>query len=264
MTLPNLGIVIPCFNEEKVLRETTARLISLLARMRAEELISDCSAIFYIDDGSRDATWALIEELSLHYEEVCGIKLSRNCGHQNALLCGLMTAPGDALISVDADLQDDLDVIPQMLRHYRGGCDIVYGVRERRDTDTHFKRITAEVFYRLMAAMKVDIVFNHADYRLMSRRALESLSEYREVNLFLRGLVRLLGYQSAIVKYTREERFSGESKYPLRNMLSLAWQGATSFSAAPLRLITSMRPPSRGGNGRMLTRARLADSRATR
>jgi glycosyltransferase involved in cell wall biosynthesis len=239
MTLPILGIVIPCFNEEDVLRETTSRLIPLLSRMHNEGLISDKSAIFYVDDGSRDGTWKLIEELSLEYKEICGIKLSRNYGHQNALLCGLMSAPGDILISVDADLQDDLDVIPQMVRHYQDGCEIVYGVRKRRDTDTFFKRTTAEGYYKLMAAMKVDIVFNHADYRLLSRRALKALSEYREVNLFLRGLVRLLGYKSEIVEYDRAERFAGESKYPLRKMLSFAWQGVTSFSTAPLRLITT-------------------------
>jgi glycosyltransferase involved in cell wall biosynthesis len=206
--------------------------------MRDQGLVSENSAIYYVDDGSRDRTWELIEELSAAHAEVCGIKLSRNRGHQNALLCGLMTAPGDVLISVDADLQDDLGVIPQMVRHYLDGCDVVYGVRRRRDKDTFFKRFTAEGYYKLMAAMNVDIVFNHADYRLLSRRALESLAEYREVNLFLRGLVRLLGYRSAIVEYDRAERFAGESKYPLGKMLSFAWQGVTSFSTAPLRMIT--------------------------
>lgn len=236
----NLGIVVPCFNEEAVLRETTSRLTSLLARMRNDGLISDQSAIFYVDDGSRDGTWKLIEELSLAHDEVCGIRLSRNCGHQNALLCGLLNAPGDTLISVDADLQDDLEIIPKMVDLYRDGCDIVYGVRKRRDTDTFFKRITAEGYYKLMAAMKVDIVFNHADYRLLSRRVLDALSEYREVNLFLRGMVRLLGYKSEIVENDRAERFAGESRYPLRKMLSFAWQGVTSFSTAPLKLITTM------------------------
>ncbi len=240
MSAPVISLVIPCYNEEEVLRETTARLIPLLQQMREEGLVSDKSAVFYVDDGSRDKTWALIQELSATHSEICGIKLSRNRGHQNALFCGLMTAPGDALISVDADLQDDLDVIPQMVRHFRDGCEVVYGVRKRRDTDTFFKRFTAEGYYKLMAAMKVDVVFNHADYRLLSRRALDSLSEYREVNLFLRGLVRLLGYRSAIVEYDRAERFAGESKYPLRKMLSFAWQGITSFSTYPLRLITAM------------------------
>ncbi|MBB2916089.1 glycosyltransferase family 2 protein [Cupriavidus alkaliphilus] len=240
MTPPVLGLVIPCYNEEQVLQETTARLIPLLEKMHEDGLISDRSAIFYVDDGSRDRTWSLIEELSAAHPQVCGIKLSCNRGHQNALLCGLMTAPGDVLISVDADLQDDLGAIPQMVRHYQRGCDIVYGVRRRRDTDTLFKRFTAEGYYKLMAAMKVDVIFNHADYRLLSRRAVESLSEYREVNLFLRGLVRLLGYPSAVVEYDRAERFAGESKYPLRKMASFAWQGITSFSIAPLRLITMM------------------------
>lgn len=240
MSLPTLGIVIPCFNEEPVLRETTSRLIPLLNQMRKENLINDKSAIFYVDDGSRDKTWDLVEDLSAEFVEVCGIKLSRNRGHQNALYCGLMTAPGDILISVDADLQDDLDVIPEMVRHYHRGCEIVYGVRKRRDTDTFFKRISAEGYYKLMAAMKVDIVFNHADYRLLSRRALDSLGEYKEVNLFLRGLVPLLGYKNDIVEYDRAERFAGESKYPLSKMLSFAWQGVTSFSTTPLRLITTV------------------------
>lgn len=239
MSAPTIGLVIPCYNEEEVLPETTRRLVALLEKMQAEELVSRDSAIFYVDDGSRDRTWKLIQELSAQHPLVCGIKLSRNRGHQNALFCGLMTAPGDALISVDADLQDDLDVIPQMVRNFRSGDDVVYGVRKRRDTDTFFKRFTAEGYYKLMAAMKVDLVFNHADYRLLSRRALESLADYNEVNLFLRGMVRLLGYPSSIVEYDRAERFAGESKYPLRKMLSFAWQGITSFSTSPLRLITT-------------------------
>lgn len=239
MSAPTIGLVIPCYNEEEVLPETTRRLVALLEKMQAEELVSRDSAIFYVDDGSRDRTWKLIQELSAQHPLVCGIKLSRNRGHQNALFCGLMTAPGDALISVDADLQDDLDVIPQMVRNFRSGDDVVYGVRKRRDTDTFFKRFTAEGYYKLMASMKVDLVFNHADYRLLSRRALDSLAEYNEVNLFLRGMVRLLGYSSSIVEYDRAERFAGESKYPLRKMLSFAWQGITSFSTSPLRLITT-------------------------
>lgn len=239
MSAPTIGLVIPCYNEEEVLPETTRRLVALLEKMQAEELVSRDSAIFYVDDGSRDRTWKLIQELSAQHPLVCGIKLSRNRGHQNALFCGLMTAPGDALISVDADLQDDLDVIPQMVRNFRSGDDVVYGVRKRRDTDTFFKRFTAEGYYKLMASMKVDLVFNHADYRLLSRRALDSLAEYNEVNLFLRGMVRLLGYPSSIVEYDRAERFAGESKYPLRKMLSFAWQGITSFSTSPLRLITT-------------------------
>ena len=235
----NLGIVVPCFNEEKVISETNLRLVGLLKSMSEEGLINQNSAIFYIDDGSYDGTWKLIEELASEYKEVCGIRLSRNRGHQNALLCGLMTAPGDILISIDADLQDDVNVIPQMVKHHLNGCEVVYGVRKKRDSDTFFKRITAEGFYKLMSALHVDIIFNHADYRLLSRRALIALSQYREVNLFLRGLVRQIGFKSEIVEYDRMDRFSGESKYPLSKMISFAWQGVTSFTTAPLRLITA-------------------------
>jgi glycosyltransferase involved in cell wall biosynthesis len=206
--------------------------------MRNENLISEASAIFYIDDGSRDKTWNLIEDLSEKFTQVSGIRLSRNQGHQNALLCGLLTSPGDILISLDADLQDDLDVIPNMVRYFQQGYEIVYGVRRHRNTDSFFKRITAEGYYKVMAAMDVDIVFNHADCRLLSRRVIYSLSKYSESNLFLRGLIPLLGYKSTIVEYNRAERFAGESKYPLSKMLSFAWQGITSFSTAPLRLIT--------------------------
>lgn len=237
---PTIGLVIPCYNEEQVLRETASRVLELLARMQSESLISADSAVFFVDDGSRDKTWALIQDLCAAHPQVCGLKLSRNCGHQNALLCGLLNAPGDALISLDADLQDDLEVIPQMVRAFIGGDEVVYGVRRRRDSDTRFKRLTAEGYYKVMAALKVDLVFNHADYRLLSRRAIDSLSEYREVNLFLRGMVRLLGYRSSIVEYDRAERLAGETKYPLRKMLSFAWQGVTSFSTYPLRLITSI------------------------
>jgi glycosyltransferase involved in cell wall biosynthesis len=235
----NLGIVVPCFNEEKVISETNLRLVKLLKSMSEQGLINHKSSIFYIDDGSYDGTWKLIEELASEHKEVCGIRLSRNRGHQNALLCGLMTAPGDILISIDADLQDDLNIIPQMVRHHLNGCEVVYGVRRKRDSDTFFKRITAEGFYKLMSALHVDIIFNHADYRLLSRRALNALSQYREVNLFLRGLVRQIGFKSEIVEYERMDRFSGESKYPLSKMISFAWQGVTSFTTAPLRLITT-------------------------
>lgn len=237
---PNLGIIVPCFNEEEVLRETNERLVALLDLMSDEGLISRRSAIFYVDDGSRDETWNIIEKFAAVHPGVSGIKLSRNCGHQNALICGLMTAPGDMLISIDADLQDDLGVIPDMVRRYDDGFDIVYGVRKRRDVDSLFKRFTAEIYYKLMAAMNADVVFNHADYRLLSRRALEALSEYREVNLFLRGLVPLLGYRSAIVEYDRGERFAGESKYPVRKIFAFAWQGVTSFTTTPLRMITAL------------------------
>lgn len=238
--IPTIGLVIPCYNEEEVLHETTNRLLALLAQMQADGLVSADSAVFYVDDGSRDQTWQIIHELSQAHSQICGIRLSRNRGHQNALLCGLLNAPGDALISVDADLQDDLNVIPKMVKALCDGDDIVFGVRRRRDTDTFFKRFTAEGYYKLMALMHVQIIFNHADYRLMSRRAVDSLSEYREVNLFLRGMIPLLGYRTSTVEYDRAERFAGESKYPLGKMLSFAWQGITSFSTYPLRLITAI------------------------
>jgi glycosyltransferase involved in cell wall biosynthesis len=208
--------------------------------MQSDGLISTDSSVFYIDDGSRDRTWSLIQSLSAQHPAICGIKLSRNRGHQNALMAGLLVATGDALISVDADLQDDLDVIPRMVTALRAGDEIVYGVRRKRTTDTFFKRFTAEGYYKLLAAMGVQIIFNHADYRLMSRRTLESLREYKEVNLFLRGLMPLLGYRTSTVEYDRAERFAGESKYPIGKMLALAWQGVTSFSTYPLRLITGI------------------------
>lgn len=233
-----LSIVIPCYNEEAVLPETTARLLALMHTMLDAGEIASGSAVYFVDDGSRDSTWAAIEQFAQTHALICGIKLSRNRGHQNALLCGLMTAPGELLISLDADLQDDLNVIPQMVRAYRGGSEIVYAVRRRRDTDTWFKRVSAEGYYRLLRALKVDVVFNHADYRLMSRRAIEALREYKEPHLILRALVPRLGFRSSIVEFDRAERFAGESKYPLSKMLTLAWQGVSSFSAYPLRLIT--------------------------
>jgi glycosyltransferase involved in cell wall biosynthesis len=197
--------------------------------------------VWFVDDGSRDTTWSLIRDASAAPDSPFrGIKLSRNRGHQIALLAGLMTADGDVLISVDADLQDDLGVIPRMLSEFADGHDIVYGVRAARTTDTWFKRATAEGYYRLLDKLGVEIVFNHADYRLMSRRAIESLRAFPESNVFLRGLVPQLGYPATVVEYDRTERFAGESKYPLRKMLGLAWQGVTSFSAAPLRAITAL------------------------
>lgn len=235
---PILGLVIPCYNEQEVLPETTSRLVALLGGMLERGEIAAGSAVHYVDDGSRDRTWPMIEAFSQQHALIGGIKLSRNRGHQNALLCGLLTAPGDILISVDADLQDDLDVIPQMVRHYAEGSDIVYGVRRRRDSDTLFKRLTAEGYYKLLGALKVEVVFNHADYRLMSRKAVETLREYREPHLFLRALVPRLGFRSSTVEFDRAERFAGESNYPLRKMLALAWEGISSFTAYPLRLIT--------------------------
>jgi glycosyltransferase involved in cell wall biosynthesis len=237
---PVLSLVLPCYNEQEVLPETTARLQAMLARLKANGEIGEGSAIYYVDDGSRDRTWEMIHEYAEHNADVCGIKLSRNRGHQNALLCGLLTAPGDILISLDADLQDDLEAIPQMIQRYREGSEIVFGVRRKRTKDTFFKRFSAESYYKFLAMMGVQIVYNHADYRLMSRRAVESLRGYDETHLFLRGLVPQLGYKGAIVEFDRAERFAGESKYPLTKMLSLAWQGVTSFSAYPLRLITGI------------------------
>ncbi|MDQ8022663.1 MAG: glycosyltransferase family 2 protein [Moraxellaceae bacterium] len=235
-----LSIVVPCYNEEEVLPETSRRLIELLDDLVARGKVGDDSHVVFVDDGSRDKTWSMIEDLSRQQRRIRGLKLSRNRGHQNALLCGLMNAEGDALISADADLQDDLGAIEQMVDAYANGSHVVYGVRKRRDTDTFFKRFTAEGYYWLLAKFKVQVVFNHADYRLLSRRAIEALREFGEVNIFLRGIVPQLGFPSSIVYYDRAERFAGESKYPLRKMLSFAWQGITSFSSVPLRFITTM------------------------
>ncbi len=233
-----LAIVVPCYNEEAVLPEMTQRLFAFLDDLAHRQLISEASRVYLVDDGSQDRTWSLIAQQVAIDSRVQGIKLSRNRGHQNALLAGLLHAEGDAVISIDADLQDDLNAIEQMVEEFNAGKDIVYGVRKQRDTDTQFKRITAEGYYRLLAVMGVEVVFNHADYRLLSRRAIEALRQFREVNLFLRAVIPLLGFSSTIVYYQRKERFAGESKYPLRKMLSLAWQGITSFSAVPLRMIT--------------------------
>ncbi len=237
-----LYLVIPCYNEEEVLPETAKRLNRLFDAMEAGDLISGESRIVFVDDGSRDRTWELISSLSTDYPRFRGIKLAKNAGHQNALLAGLMTVKDecDCAISIDADLQDDIEVIPQFIRKFDEGCDVVYGARNDRTTDTFFKRTTAVGFYKFMKAMGVDVVYNHADYRLMSRRALSALSEFSEVNLFLRGLVPLVGYKSDIVYYQRGERFAGESKYPLKKMLSFAFDGITSFSIKPIRLVWSV------------------------
>ena len=238
--MTSLDIVVPCYNEEEVLRETTRRLGMVLANLVQSNKVAASSAVLLVDDGSRDATWRIIEELASAHPFVRGIRLSRNRGHQNALLAGLFASTADVSISIDADLQDDLGAIEAMVDAYAAGNDIVLGVRKRRDRDSLFKKITATGYYRLLAAMGVEIVFNHADYRLLSRRALAALADYREVNLFLRGIVPQLGFPTAIVYYDRAERFAGESKYPLRKMLAFAWQGITSFSAVPLRLITTI------------------------
>lgn len=240
--MDSLYIVVPCYNEEEVLHETTKRLTDKIDRMIAGGLISQDSRIMYVDDGSKDKTWQLIEELHGQEPRVLGVKLSRNRGHQNALLAGLMTAKDlcDVTISMDADLQDDIEVLDEFVRKYQEGCDIVYGVRNNRDTDTGFKRNTAQAFYKLLKFFGVDAVYNHADYRLMSKRALEGLAEFGEVNLFLRGIVPQIGYKTATVEYSRGERFAGESKYPLKKMVSFAFDGITSFSVKPIRMITTV------------------------
>lgn len=236
----DLCIVVPCYNEEGVLPETARRLGILWNRLIGEDWISPESQVCFVDDGSRDRTWELIESLAKEHGFVRGIKLSRNQGHQNALLAGLFDTREEVVVSIDADLQDDLGAVEEMLDLYVQGCDVVYGVRKNRASDTFFKRFTAELYYRLLHIMGIETVFNHADYRLLSRRAIEALKDFSEVNLFLRGIIPKLGFSSAIVYYDRMERFAGESKYPLKKMLALAWQGITSFSAVPLRMITVM------------------------
>ena len=233
-----LSIIVPCYNEEEVLKETSSTLISVVNKLIISSKIDENSAIYFVDDGSKDNTWSIIEDIVLKSKMTKGIKLSRNRGHQNAVLAGLFTAKGDILISIDADLQDDVEIIEQMVDEYQKGNEIVYGVRNERKTDTLFKRTTAEGFYKIMQIMGVDIVFNHADYRLLSRNVIEHLKEYKEVNLFLRAMVPLIGFRSTNVYYDRSERFAGESKYPLKKMLSFAWDGITSFSIMPLRIIT--------------------------
>ena len=210
--------------------------------MITNDLISDKSKILFVNDGSKDKTWSIIEELHSKNDIFSGVNLSRNRGHQNALLAGLITAKeySDMTISLDADLQDDVDVIDKFVAQYYDGCDIVYGVRSSRQTDTLFKKITALAFYKFMRTLGVDMVYNHADYRLMSKRALEGLSEYKEVNLFLRGMVPLIGYKYSIVEYERHERFAGDSKYPLKKMIAFALDGITSLSIQPIRIITGL------------------------
>ena len=237
-----LYYVIPCYNEEEVLPETSRRLKIKMTQLMTDGLISRRSRVCYVNDGSSDRTWEIISQLHTSDPLFSGINLSRNRGHQNALLAGLMTVMkhADFVISMDADLQDDIEVCDEMIRRYEEGCDIVYGVRSSRKTDTWFKRTTGEGFYKLMEAMGVSLVYNHADYRLMSRRALEGLSEFGEVNLFLRGMVPMIGYPSDVVYYERAERFAGESKYPLKKMISFAVDGITSLSTKPIRMITGL------------------------
>ncbi len=236
--------VVPCYNEEEVLPETSKRLCEKLSSLCENKKISDKSRIVFVDDGSADKTWELISQYHSENKFFEGVKLSRNRGHQNALLAGLMTAleaKCDAAISLDADLQDDINACDEMIEKFsKDGCDVVYGVRSARKKDTFFKKFTAEGFYKIMALMGCEITFNHADYRLLSYRALLALSQYREVNLFLRGIVPMLGYKTCKVYYERSERFAGESKYPLKKMLSFAAEGITSLTIKPIRMITAL------------------------
>lgn len=234
-----LVIVVPCYNEEAVLSETTSRLSSVIAHLQSEGAITE-GQILYVNDGSQDATWSLIERLSKANALVSGISLAHNVGHQHALWAGLEWAAehGDATVSIDADLQDDVEAIAEMVRLYNKGIDVVFGVRKERSTDTWFKRTTAQMFYHLMQSMGSNVVYNHADFRLMSHRSLQALMAFPERNLFLRGMVASLGFNTATVYYDRAERFAGESKYPLRKMIGFALDGITSFSVRPLQYIT--------------------------
>lgn len=235
-----LYLAIPCYNEEEVLLDSAKKLLLKFDNLMAEEKITKDSRIVFIDDGSKDSTWSLISKLNEINKTFSGIKLSGNRGHQNALLAGLVTLKDccDAVISLDADLQDDIDAIDAMIDKYNEGCDVVYGVRSSRETDSFFKRFTAEGYYKILNKMGAKIIFNHADYRLMSKRALEAFCEFREVNIFLRGIVPMVGFKSDIVTYERKERLLGESKYPLKKMLALALEGITSLSVKPIRFIT--------------------------
>ena len=237
-----LYVVIPCYNEEAVLPETAKRMNEKMNELIKAGKISPLSKVVFVNDGSKDKTWEMIKTLYEHSTLFSGINLSRNKGHQNALMAGLMTVKehADMVISMDADLQDDINAIDKMVDRYLDGCDIVYGVRSKRVTDSFFKRFTAEGFYRLMNSMGVETVFNHADFRLMSKRALYALADFKEVNLFLRGIIPMIGFKSDIVTYERSERFAGESKYPLRKMLAFAMEGITSLSVKPIRMITGL------------------------
>lgn len=237
-----LYFVIPCYNEEEVLPETSRRLKEKISVLIQSGKIADTSRVVLVDDGSKDRTWELIEELHKTDKLFSGVKLSKNRGHQNALLAGLYSVKGkaDAVISMDADLQDDINAIDGFIEKFNEGCEVVYGVRSSRKKDTFFKKFTAEGFYHIMNFLGADIVFNHADYRLLSNRALEALFEFKEVNLFLRGIVPMVGFQSGEVYYERNERFAGESKYPLKKMLAFAFEGITSLSVKPIRFIIGL------------------------
>lgn len=238
---PILYIVVPCYNEEEVLAETTKRLTAKLNAMIKGNVVSSESRIMYVNDGSKDKTWEIINDFYKSNEFVTGVNLSRNRGHQNALLAGLMTAKeyADIVISMDADLQDDIEVLDKFVEEYKNGSEIVYGVRSSRKKDTFFKKHTALAFYKIMEKMGVEIVYNHADYRLMSKRAIEELAGYKEVNLFLRGIIPMIGFKTSTVEYERDKRFAGESKYPLKKMIAFAIDGITSCSIKPIRLITT-------------------------
>lgn len=240
--MKTIYFVIPCYNEEEVLEETADRLLVKIEKLIENKKINTNSKIIFVDDGSKDKTWNIIDSLSYKNILFGGVKLSRNRGHQNALLAGMLTVKDncDAIISMDADLQDDIEVLDQFIEKFDNGCDVVYGVRSERKKDTAFKKYTAQIFYKLMSKLGVDIVYNHADYRLMSKRAIESLEDFKEVNLFLRGIVPLIGYKSDVVLYERNERFAGESKYPLKKMIAFALEGITSFSVKPIRMVFSM------------------------
>lgn len=237
-----LYMVIPCYNEQEVLHETARQLKEKMESLKSRNMISDKSRIVFVNDGSKDNTWSIIEELHQSDSIFRGIKLSRNKGHQNALMAGLMTVKNecDAAISLDADLQDDINAIDAMVEKFSEGCDIVYGVRSARKTDTFFKKFTAESFYKIMEKMGVEVTYNHADYRLMSKRALDALEQFKEVNLFLRGIVPMIGYKTDCVYYERKERFAGESKYPLKKMIAFAMEGITSLSVKPIGMITAL------------------------
>lgn len=236
---PKLAIIVPCYNEQEVFANTEFQLRTLLKEMVSEELVATESRIVYVDDGSRDATWSLIEKAVGEYAIDCGIKLGHNSGHQNALIAGMETTVDqfDILITIDADLQDDIEAIPRMVKDYLKGSEIVYGVRESRDTDSWFKRSSALSFYKIMKKFRIESVYNHADFRLMSSRAAKELLRYKEDNIFLRGIVPRIGLRSSIVKYDRKAREAGETKYPIRKMISFAWEGITSFSTIPVRMI---------------------------
>lgn len=239
MNSPIIGIVIPCYNEEDILNSTSKKMLSLLEKLINKELISNKSFIVFVDDGSNDKTWEIIENLT-NKSNIKGLKLSNNVGHQNALIAGLLdyNKDADALISIDADLQDDINVIEEMIQKFKSGVSVVYGARKGRKSDSFFKKNTALFFYNLMKLMKVDIIHNHADFRLCSNKVINALSEFGEVNLFLRGIIPKIGFSKEIIYYDRLKREQGESKYPLRKMISFAWNGITSFSNFPLKIVS--------------------------